>query len=315
MVPRRLRRWSFIGADVFIEVLRRAGGEALPLRCRPARPSAQDLDLIRLQSPLGGAVRKVEFWLKQSRGVLKFARQLPGYDMTAHAARRIEIVSLAVAPTKVRALIAACRANGTTVQGALGAALLLAINREFGSAHARHLGLNSLADLRGILSGGLDQRDLGLYIATINTVHGVPAAPDFWLLARDVADQVRTVLSSGDANLIHTVHSEAVRYPLNEIGARMVQALVGLAPPSSMLTNVGRFDAVALANGARLRSLGFLVSPPAQHPVCVTASSFDGRLHLNLLYDERKVERPQARRIAAAIVESMDEARRGRVGG
>ena len=34
------------GADVLLEVLRRAGGEDLPLKHRPAQPSAQTLDLV-----------------------------------------------------------------------------------------------------------------------------------------------------------------------------------------------------------------------------------------------------------------------------
>lgn len=88
----------------------------------------------------------------------------------------------------------------------------------------------------------------------------------------------------------------------------MVQSLVAMAPPSSMLTNVGSFDAVTLANGAKLRSLEFLVSPPAQHPICVTAASFDGAMRFNLLFDECKVDHAQALRIAEAMVTAIEAA-------
>jgi hypothetical protein len=129
-------------------------------------------------------------------------------------------------------------------------------------------------------------------------------------LAADVRNQLKAVLDSGDANLVHTIHREGALYPPNEVGARMVQALVGLAPPSSMLTNVGRFEPVALASGARLRALGFLVSPPAQHPICVTVSSLGEALHLNLLYDQRKIDPAQARRMADAMAARLVQAAR-----
>jgi hypothetical protein len=294
------------GADVFIEVLRRAGGEELPLSFRPAQPSAQTLDLIKLGGPVGASIRTFGYWLQQGRSALKQARQLPGFDMTVRPERRIRFVPFTVSKTKARALLEACRSHSVTMQGALGAAQLLAINDEFDSAAPRNLALNSLADLRGLLGGHLTQQDLGLYIATISTVHAIPAAPDFWRLAADVRNQLKAVLDSGDANLVHSIHREGALYPPNEVGARMVQALVGLAPPSSMLTNLGRFDPVVLADGAKLRTLGFLVSPPAQHPICVTVSSLGEGMHLNLLYDQCKIGAAQARRLAQAMADRLE---------
>ncbi len=293
------------GADVFIEVLQRAGGQDIPLSFRQARPSAQDLDLIKLKGLVGASIKKLAYWLNQGKSALKFAQQLPGFDAAARPERNVKVVSFSFPKKKAQALLAACRAHGTTMQGALGAAQILAINDEFGSARARTLGLNSLADLRGVLGGGLTERDLGLYIATVTTVHAIPAKPDLWLLAADIASQLKAILNSGDANLVHTIHRERALFPPNEVGARMVQAIVALAPPSSMLTNVGKFGPIVLGNGARVLSLAFLVSPPAQHPICVTAASFAEGMYLNLLYDQRKIEATQAQRIAKSMAEFM----------
>jgi hypothetical protein len=289
------------GADVLIDLLRRAGGEALPLAPRSAQPSAQALDLVQLGGRVGATIRTLGYWLQQGKSVLKLARQLPGFDMMVRAERHIRVLPFDLPPAKARKLLAACRAHGVTMQGALGAAQLLAINDEFGAARARNLGLNSLADLRGALGGKLTQRDLGLYIATVTTVHAIAAEPDFWALAADVRNQLKAVLDSGDANLVHSIHREGALYPANQVGARMVQSLVALAPPSSMLTNVGRFEPLTLAHGAKLGALGFLVSPPAQHPICVTVSSLGDGMHLNLLYDACKVDAAQARRLADAM--------------
>ena len=293
------------GADVFIEVLQRAGGQDMPLAFMPARPSAQDLDLIKLKGLFGASIKKLAYWLNQGKSALKFAQQLPGFDAAARPERNVKVVSFSFPKKKTRALLAACRAHGTTMQGALGAAQILALNDEFGSAPARTLGLNSLADLRGVLGGGLTERDLGLYIATVTTVHAIPAKPDFWLLAADIASQLKAILNSGDANLVHSIHREGALFPPNEVGACMVQAIVALAPPSSMLTNLGKFGPIVLGTSARVRSLAFLVSPPAQHPICVTAESFAERMYLKVLCDQPKFEATQAQRIAKSIAEFM----------
>jgi NRPS condensation-like uncharacterized protein len=289
------------GADVLIEVLRRAGGEDMPLRCRRARPSAQELDLVKLAGPIRGAIKTLGYWLNQGKNALMFAQQLPGYDMTVRGARNIRVIPFSVPKSATKAVLAACRAHGTTVHGALGAAQLLAINGEFQFKAARSLALNSLVDLRAALSGGLTQQDLGLYIATLTTVHGVATKPDFWALAADIRSQLKAVLDSGDANLVHTVYRDDAMFPPNQVGARMVQAMVALAPPSSMLTNIGRFDPIVLGNGASVQSLEFLVSPPAQHPICVTVASYADALHFNLLYDRRKMVTTQAARIVKSL--------------
>ncbi len=80
-----------------------------------------------------------------------------------------------------------------------------------------------------------------------------------------------------------------------------------------MLTNIGRIDTPDLQNGARIQSLAFLVSPPPQHPICVTAASQGGCLHLNLLYDQIKLDDAQARRIATALEGFLQGAASGRL--
>lgn len=75
-----------------------------------------------------------------------------------------------------------------------------------------------------------------------------------------------------------------------------------------MLTNIGRIDHVPLGHQLELRGLGFLLSPPAQYPICVTAASYDGRMILNLLYDHSKITRQQAERICGNIARNIDTA-------
>jgi len=286
------------GASVLTEVLRRAAGEELGLDYRQVNRASQDLDVIKRKRPLQANAQMLRFWLNRGKETLAFARQLPGYDMRVPDARDVRSLPVSVPAKTSAALLANCRREKTSIHGALGAALLFALNAEHGPGESRNLALNSLADLRGVLVGDLSERDLGLYVATLTTVHEVGPGRGFWEVARELRAALREVLDSGDGNLIHSFYPESILFTPDRAGARKVQKVVALAPPSSMLTNIGDLGDVSLGTRARLRAMGFLLSPPAQNPVCVTAASYRGRMSLNLLYDQGKLRRTQASRIA-----------------
>jgi len=296
------------GTAVLLDVLRRATTDASPPKCRRANPSSQSLDVIRRKAPLLSALQGVRFWLAKGKDALQFAQQLPGYDMKPSRDPRIRIVALTVPERVAAQLLGQARAHGTTVHGALGAAQILAIDDQFERRAPRRLALNSLADLRPVLEGKLTENDLGLYITTLCTVHEVDGEPDFWGLARDVRDRLVAIIDAGDANLINGVYpAEPLLEPGDSV-ARMVQRIVALAPPSTMLTNIGRVDAPDLGAHLRIRELAFAVSPPAQHPICVTAASFAGRLRLNLLYDGNKLPEQRAKAIAKSLMAHLERA-------
>lgn len=138
--------------------------------------------------------------------------------------------------------------------------------------------MNSLADLQGVPKGDLTEFDLGLYIATLTTEHEVAAEPDFWALAIDIRSQLKSVLQNGDADLAHSIYRDDRLFPRNKTGARMLRAMVALAPPSSMLTNIGKVNSLALADGARVDSFAFAVTGPTLPPICITATSYADRV-------------------------------------
>lgn len=286
------------GAHVLLDVLRRATSRDRDIHLKAAHPSAQQLDLITDKGLAAGKLREIKFWLDKGKDVLKFAEQLPGYDMQPRDARKIKSLPFTI-PAKTNAtLLAECRDRSTTIHGALGAALLFAINEEFKDTKTRCLGLNSLADLRNVQKGDLSEQDLGLYIATLTTVHRLDKKPDFWNLAREIPNHLKSVMNSGNANLINGIYTEMPLFTSDIKGARRVQKIVALAPPSSMLTNIGRIKEIPLGETLRIRSLAFAVSPPAQQPLCVTAASYGGQMYLNVLYDQLKLKDDQVRRIA-----------------
>ena len=266
------------------------------------------LDLIQDQGLVAGKLKELRFWLGKGKDVLKFPKQLPDYDMEPRDSRKIKTIPLSISSETNTGLLANCRDRGTTMHGALGAALLLAINSEFEDVESRFLGLNSLADLRNVLKANLTEQDLGLYISTLTTVHWLDEDPDFWSLAREIPDHLKRIMNSGDANLINSIYTEIPLFTSDQSGARKVQKIVALAPPSSMLTNIGRINEAPLGEAVRICSVAFAVSPPAQHPVCVTAASYVGKMYLNVLYDQCKLEDDQARRIAENMLSKLQQA-------
>ncbi len=296
------------GAAVLLDVLRRAVGEVQPAVHKPAQPSSQSLDPIRQQTALLGALKQTTFWLARGRDALQPAQQLPGYDPSPAKARKVRVLAFELDAPTLAALQSHAREHGTTIHGALGAAQLLAINAQFPDDGPRKLALNSLADLRGSLTGGLTDADLGLYIATLCTVHTMHRRPQFWGLAREIRDGLAAIIDAGEGNLIHGVYPAGLALPPGGNLARWTQAIVAAAPSSSMLTNVGRIEHVDLGDSLTLKSVAFVVSPPAQHPVCVTATTYDGRMFVHLLYDELKLGAGRAAEIGDALIARLREA-------
>ncbi|MBL0076804.1 MAG: hypothetical protein KA388_11555 [Rhodocyclaceae bacterium] len=299
------------GANILLEILRRAGGEEMPMRYQRAHPSAQDLDLIKSKSPLLGSLQKLRYWLNQGKSALKFVKQLPGFDMRVRPSRDIHMIPFEVSAKTSSAILTACRAHGTTVHGALGAAQVLAINDEFETRAERNLALNSLADLRGVLTDNLTEFDLGLYVATLTTVHEIATEPDFWSLAIDIRAQLKGILQSGDGNLVHGVYSETRPFPPTKRGAQMLHAVTAMAPSASMLTNIGKVDALTLADGTQIDSVAFAVTGPTLHPICVTATTYANRMYVNVVYDRLKLTENQALRITKSIRRWLDYAAKG----
>jgi len=155
-------------------------------RRRTGRREARrkSLDVVAHKPRLIGALQGMRFWLERGRDALQFARQLPGYDPTRTRTATSGSSRSAWHLRSSRACSDSAASTGPTVHGALGRAPVAGRQRPgFGSQAPRRLALNSLADLRGVLSGALSDADLGLY--NLDAVHRDRAArrPDFWALA------------------------------------------------------------------------------------------------------------------------------------
>ncbi len=295
--------------QLLMDVLRRAGGEQRPLDYRAAQPAAQQLDALERQPLLTRGLQKTRFWLGQTVNALTPLGKSPSSYLHLGQQRQIEVLPFIIKQRLASQLAKACKAQGTSVHGALGAAQMLALADVAETSQPSHLALNSLADLRGTLDGELTEHDLGLYIATLTTVHRLALSGEvFWPLAVDIRGQLTALLDSGAANQINALYQHnSLRLP-TRARAAVLQGLAALAPAASMLTNIGRVAPVTLANGATVTTLEFIVAPPPQCHFCITAASYQGVIYLNLLYDTAKFAPQQAEQLRDRLLEQVARA-------
>jgi hypothetical protein len=205
------------------------------------------------------------------------------------------IAPVALAPDASGHLRSACRREGTTVQGALGAAQLLATRDILGRRAPSALLLAHALDMRPYLEPAVPGEYLGLYSSMLSASYELGEESPFWDLARQVGNGLRRQIARGEAYYCYSL-------------ARLFYALQPPTGPAtgSLLTNVGTIDPVA--RGDIVRAMSFALAPmPNQLSVC-SASSYVGRLLANLNFDEAVTPALDARRLVAAFRERLETA-------
>jgi len=90
------------------------------------------------------------------------------------------------------------RQEGMTLNSALNAALLLAVNRHLYNGDKLPMRTFSFADMRPYVEPPLPAENLGLYISMMRYTVNVDGSGDFWTLARDLHKKIYKSLKTGD---------------------------------------------------------------------------------------------------------------------
>jgi NRPS condensation-like uncharacterized protein len=205
------------------------------------------------------------------------------------------IEPIAIAQDGTARLLAACRREGTTMQGALGAAQLLATRETLGAQAPGTLILAHALDMRPYLERTVPGECLGLYSSMLSANYELGEASGFWKLAREIGARLRRQIARGEAYYCYSL-------------ARLFYSLQPPAalPTGSMLTNIGAIKPVP--GGGFVRAISFALAPmPAQLSVC-SVSGYGGRLLANLNYDGAVTPAREAARLAAAFRRRLDDA-------
>jgi hypothetical protein len=165
-----------------------AGGEIMP---RTPMPAFEELIPAEAFGVADGAALRDRWWSRQTGERLAaidwddLAGRLPVVGETRVLADELE-------PAITAELIARCRAEQTTVHGALSASVLITLAGEAEEVACAHS-----VSLRQRLEPPFGD-EVGLCLSRVLTRHRMTPDTDFWTLAREVRDQITAAIQRGE---------------------------------------------------------------------------------------------------------------------
>lgn len=213
------------------------------------------------------------------------------------AARRSAHVFTELDQAETAALVARARAAGTSVTGALMAAVVEA--RRAAGSTAPRLALSVPVNLRPRVAGEpLSASDLGNYTSVAYVES--PGAAEFWPLARTLKRELDRHAASEQLLPALTL--------VYETGRRLVRPH---APPlaHAMISNSGVVPIAKSYNGFRVaRLLSASSAPMLAADVACFCNTLHGRLTVNLVFGEEALSRREAERMLERLRQSLTRA-------
>ncbi len=223
-------------------------------------------------------------------------RQLASERAAPPEERANRLVHRRLTVEETRSLTARCRDEGTSVQGACAAALLLAAADDLGLARPAHLGCFAGVTLRDRLSPPVGD-EVGCYVSQVVTVHRVERGGAPWPLARDVKRRLTTTLRIG-AHLV-TMPMIGLFIPRgDDPGPRFVRRFDGASTGAVGVTNVGRVPLAPRYGALAVRGYDIAVGVSVVGKLLAAVTTFDDALSFNVVFVEPLVGRARAIAIA-----------------
>lgn len=240
-----------------------------------------------------------EFWRDAFSGKPK----PPRYDELPRCTERTTmLLPREFEPEFVSRLAARARAEGTSVHGALLAAIAIAVVRDRNEDSAV-VSVGSPIDLRETLNPPVDE-DVGFYISMIPYRRRLTGAEDLWDIAREIKVQL---IAGKEAQREHVL---ANAMPLVDAMIRgkgrtpndFVHTWEKLVQSTAGLTNLGRLNIRTDFGSFSAEAVHFMVSPSALGAYVCTATSTNGRLNWNFQYSTPTFTRQHAESLTDATV-------------
>ena len=226
---------------------------------------------------------------------LKFEKYLP------IESRRCGVIHQTLDEKLVPKLIHSCRQQQTTVQGALCAAMLLAVSdRLIGNKSSQQICLNcqSYVDLRRQIKPAINNEHLGMLASALQSFHTLTIDTEFWDLAREIRQHLTTSLKGKDIFCAALMFRKIVEDFLKNTQS---------APATVAVTNIGRVS-LSQNNLPNLEEISFAVGQGAYGGIfAVAASTFQEKMCLNFLFSEPSVSRDTAEILANLVVAKLSE--------
>ena len=209
--------------------------------------------------------------------------------------------SLTIDAEQTNALLAKARADGATVQGELGAAVLEASAALFDPPGDRLLYLATPTDLRQRVEPPIPGDAVTLAIGLLCTPY-LTSAGHSSDLARQITEQTHRELDRGESHLFYRF-ARAGSFPATDDGVTAFAATIDEAPPNIAVSNLG---VVAHEGDPEwVRSLSFSLSTTSNQLAFVAATTYRGQMTLNIATDQTKLSVQVADRLTQGIRERL----------
>lgn len=215
---------------------------------------------------------------------------------------RPRIIALRFEEAVVEGLARRARREGASVHGLIGAAELIAARDLFAAEGAPVLMLTSPVDLRGSLREPQGDATPAFCVTLLSTLAEVAGEEGLGALAARLTGDLRRQLAEGCGHLFYHLAAPAETLPATPEAVAGFAAWMRRMPTAFVLSNVGRVEAMPAAGGVTVDEVSFALCPMAHQPLFVAASTWGGRLALNVVHDSARLA-PEA---ADGIVARMD---------
>lgn len=208
--------------------------------------------------------------------------------------RRTRLLHRELDGNQLNAVLELSRKHGTTVHGALTAALVLAAALD-DEPPPTHFVVGSPIDFRGELVPAVGSDEVGTYVATVISV--VDTSPPFWAVASAItADLAKRKKLGHHFNLVTLVAGAA---PQSMAQARpFMEFMESEGPINLCSSNIGRYDFPDRIGGWEISEAQFLTGISVNGYFVATINSSHGKLCWNFTYIDDAVPTRRATRIA-----------------
>jgi NRPS condensation-like uncharacterized protein len=211
------------------------------------------------------------------------------------APRKIRVFSFRLTPDQEDRIHRTCRLGGFTVQGALGAAQLYAIKKEMPNKTGDSFAIASAINTRSYLKAKPSDQVMAMYSTLALSLHSIKSEDRLSRAAAEISKSVRHKINSGDIHLLWKYFPSPKLYSKRNMqSALFIETILRLAPPMSILTNLGK---LTNRNPEIAESLQFVVAPPRYEFLACSVISDQSGMHVNLTFNMQMISEAAALRI------------------
>ncbi|WP_330184287.1 hypothetical protein OHB26_12215 [Nocardia sp. NBC_01503] len=275
-----------------------AAGARVPVT-RPAMPAVDD----RLPTGIGGTARIVAGMLADQviAGAARPIRMTPEIEV-APVNRRTRLITREISGADLTALVAVCRRRGVTVHGAINAALATAVAGEVTPGRRVRVPVGSPVDFRAEL--GVDETELGSFVATIPAHPRVGPGVDFWRAARTVNRNLHR-RKRFRQHLTAIAGLRLLCPPSVAASARVVGLIQSRGPWNVCVTNIGRTDFPGRIGAWQVSGAQFAAGISCIGHLVSAITTGHGVLRWNSTYAEGLMSAERADRIADTAIATL----------